>query len=152
MAKLGARAAGMQAAAAGRRAARQDVQMRWFDRQVARNIRIGMTTRLKIAAQMLRDRVVVNISRPVGRDGLVVTVRSQPGEFPRLETGRLQKDIFWELDGKLSAVVGTTLDYGLVLETQMNRSFLRRTFRQMQPSIRRILTRGQPSDFPGNRF
>ena len=36
--------------------------------------------------------------------------------------------------------VGTTLDYGLILETQMGRSFLVRTLNENKALIRKVLT------------
>ena len=70
--------------------------------------------------------------------------RSRPGEFPRADTTRLMKDIYYETstDG-MTAIVGTTLDYGLLLETVMNRSFLRRTLTEMEGTVRTILTSGR---------
>ena len=123
-------------------------KVEWFGDRVLQNIRIGMTARLRLAAQLVRDRVVINISRPVTktkgvRSGRIVSSnRSRPGEFPKADTTRLMKDIFFEVSGH-EARVGTTLDYGLVLETSMNRSFLRRSFIQMQPTITRVLTQGR---------
>ena len=123
------------------------MQLKWYGNEVKRNIKIGMTTRLRLAAQLLRDQVVRNISRPVrkykGPRSKRIQVdpdsRSKPGEFPKADTTRLMKDIFWELRGKDRAIVGTSLDYGLILETRMNRSFLMRTLREMQPALRKIL-------------
>lgn len=133
-------------AARDRRIVRWNMRVRWLGDRVRRNIHIGMEQRLKVSAQLLRDRVVINISIPVvkvkktylyndpitGRlkksTRTVVTERSKPGEFPRADTTRLMKDIFWELRREeMRAVVGTTLDYGLRLELHMQRSFLRRT-------------------------
>ena len=158
-------------AARARRLARNDAKIEWFGREVRRNINLGMRDRLRIAGQLLRDRVVTNISRPVvkyggGRDeaGRFIagarrgkrrvdpTSRSRPGEYPRADTTRLMKDIFFEvqsgsfLRGPV-AIVGTTLDYGLILEVSMNRSFLRRTLREVAPRLRGIIS--TPRRFPG---
>jgi hypothetical protein len=138
------------------RTAASDVTINWFDRQVRRNISIGMTARLKLAAQLVRDRTVINISRPVtklkGTNGRIVVdpaSRSKPGEFPKADTTRLMKDIFWQMNSANSAMVGTTLDYGLFLETRMNRSFLRRTLNEMLPTVRRMLTTDAGRRLPG---
>lgn len=141
-------------AARERRIARWNVRINWFGDRVRRNVHMGMETRLKVTAQLLRDRVVINISIPVvkakrkvtstdpatGRTRTstktVVTERSKPGEFPRADTTRLMKDIFWELRlEEWAARVGTTLDYGLTLELYMRRSFLRRTLFETQNQI-----------------
>ena len=148
---LGRAAVGMGRARAGHaaRGGRAAVAWEWFGDQVFENIEIGLEARLRLAGQLLRDKVVVNISLPVGRNaqGKVVE-RSLPGEFPRVETSRLMKDIFWEMTGPRTVVVGTTLDYGLILETQMDRSFLVRTLEEMQPQLQRIISAGPPS-LPG---
>lgn len=129
-------------AARDRRIARFNTRIDWYGDHVLHNINLGLEQRLKIVGQLLRDRVVINISIPVvktkskitGR--IVVTERSLPGEFPRADTTRLTKDIFWEYhDEDMSVVVGTTLDYGLWLETRMHRSFLRRTLLELSEQI-----------------
>ncbi len=123
----------------------------WLGRQTQQKIELDLDKRLNLAALFLRDRVVVNISRPVtklkrrstGRTYTDSASRSKPGEFPKADTTRLMKDIFWEKRAPLQYIVGTTLDYGLILETstRLNRSFLRRTLREQQPAINAILAR-----------
>lgn len=136
---------------------RADVQIRWFDREMRRNLRVGLAGRLKLAAQLLRDKTVLNLSKPVrkfkgprsGRIQVDPASRSKEGEFPRADTTRLMKDIFWRMEGQASAIVGTTLAYGLLLETKMNRSFLRRTLNQMLPTIRRVILTNRGGRLPG---
>jgi len=145
-----------QAAAQAGRQARFNTRLQWFGDQVARGIRMTVRQRLTVAAQMLRDKVVINISNPVtktrgGRGGggrstktrVEPASRSRSGDFPKADTTRLMKDIFYEVneDG-LEAIVGTTLDYGLILETRMGRSFLVRTLNELGPQIARIITGG----------
>ena len=113
---------------------------------------MNMRQRLQLAGQLLRDRVVINISRPVtktrrvgGRGGgsrIVVTNRSRPGEFPKADMTRLMKDVFFRFEDEETVVVGVSLDYGLILETRMDRSFLVRTLNELRPAIIRILTGG----------
>lgn len=146
-----------QIAALTRRRERFNVRLQWFGDRVASGVRIGMQARLRIAAQMLRDKVVINLSTPVrkyksrGRTRVDRASRSKPGEFPRADTTRLMKDIYFET-GEGRAIVGTTLDYGLVLEVARNRSFLRRTMDEMAADLTRILTSGTPgtAHFPGD--
>lgn len=142
-----------------KRLIKSDAKIEWFGEKVKSSIKIGMNTRLKIAAQLLRDRTVINVGRPVrkirsrGITRVDPASRSTRGEFPRADTTRLMKDIFWELPGgqeATGAIVGTTLDYGLLLETTMKRSFLRRTLNEVAPKLAGILTTGRQSDFPGN--
>jgi hypothetical protein len=131
------------------------VEFQWFGPQVQRGISRGMAGRVKRAASYLRRRVVKNISIPVVRfqtsmPGGTFTwvIRSKPGEFPRTDTARLRRDIFWEMIGPHEAAVGTTIDYGAILEFSMRRSFLRRTLREEQKWIMHILVHGPPK-LPG---
>ena len=151
-----------QTAALARRKQRGDTRMKWFGEKVARNINIGMSDRLRIAGQLLRDMTVKNISRPVTKtpgaqagkrrdtSGRLtgqktftkVTNRSKRGEFPKAETTLLMKTVFFEMRSPLSVIVGTPLKYGLILETRMNRSFLVRTHRQFMPTFKRAMSSG----------
>ena len=135
------------------RQARVQTRIEWFGREVARNTNITMMGRVKLASQLTRDKTVANLSRPVTkskgpRSGrIVVTERSVEGEFPRADTTRLMKDIFFDVDVTPSGprgIIGTTLDYGLILETRMNRSFLQRTLEEVRPIIALMLTSGRP--------
>lgn len=108
-----------------------------------------MRQRVMLAAHLLKDRIVRNISTPVmkgvgPRGGRVVTGRSAPGEFPHADTIELLKSIFEEVKetspGCFEGYVGTPLHYGLILETRMNRSFLLRTYEESIGDIRAILT------------
>jgi hypothetical protein len=141
-----------QALAAYRhRVVRVSARMEWFGQQIIEGLEIEFDKRLETVGQLLRDKVVANISLPVERSetGRVIQ-RSIRGEFPRAETTRLMKDIFWEKTsraaalrpgGSLGVTVGTTLDYGLYLEVNLDRSFLRRTLEEERETVERILTR-----------
>jgi len=130
-------------AARARRMLRFESRLEWYGDRVLNNIHQGLESRLKICGQLLRDKTVINISIPVVKEKsangtIIVTERSKPGEFPRADTTRLMKDIFWELHSEAREQyvdVGTTLDYGLYLEMYMNRSFLRRTFFELQEQL-----------------
>jgi hypothetical protein len=126
-----------------------DTQIEFFTRAIERQVNVGMDRRVKLAARLLRDKTAVNISLPVVKDenGKVI-VRSKPGEMPRAETTRLMKDIFEERLGPAWYRVGTTLDYGVILETMLDRSFLRRTLQELRSRIRRILLDGDGFDPP----
>lgn len=123
--------------------------MEWFIREVSSKVAVTMRQRVGLATQYLKNKVVRNISTPVvkgtgPRGGRVVMGRSVAGEFPHAETTQLMKTIFGEVretsPGVFDGFVGTPLDYGLILETQMDRSFLVRTLREEQGTIKRILT------------
>lgn len=117
----------------------------WYGMDLSARVDLDVTKKLHLAAMMLRDRVVVNLSTPVrkyqnARGRIVVdpTSRSRIGQFPRADTTRLMKDIFFHVDeGRQRAIVGTTLDYGLELEIG-GRSFLRRTLDEMRPALQRM--------------
>lgn len=160
MAKAGISPA-VQMRALARRKERVRTRIEWFGEKVKNGIKVGMTARLRIAGQLLRDMVVVNISRPVRkyrskRTGRIVVdrfSRSRPGEYPKADTTRLMKDIYYEMRGKENVRVGTTLDYGLILETRMKRSFLRRTLNENRSALGMILVRGTGNTvkFPGEK-
>lgn len=150
-------AAGFEArvnAARTARTERYNKRLQWFGDQIQRGVKIGMRTRVRVAGQLVRDKVVINLSFPVkkaksGRTGRVIVIpgsRSKPGEFPRADTTRLMKDIFYdvtEAGQQITAVVGTTLNYGLFLETRMNRSFLLRTLNEVLPQLHLVLLQGK---------
>lgn len=131
---------------------RHDYSIQWHGSVVNNQVNSEMNARVKLAALMLRDATVKNISRPVrkvkgpksNRIQVDPMSRSKPGEFPKADTTRLIKDIFWRSTAPMEAIVGTTLDYGLLLEVRMDRSFLRRTFNEKQNMIRRVLTKPIP--------
>ena len=130
------------------RALEAEVRTEWFIREVSDKVRLTMRQRVMIATEHVKTKTVKNISRPVTvgvgpRGGRVVTDRSKPGEFPKADTKQLMRSIFSDV-GKDKrgwfGIVGTPLDYGLVLETKMDRSFLRRTLREEFSKVKRILT------------
>jgi hypothetical protein len=102
-----------------------------------------MHLRVTVATLYMRDRIVRNISVPVTKVDGVVMDRSRPGQFPKADTTHLMKTIFHHVRSHRTGVdgfVGTPLDYGLVLETKMNRSFLRKTLVREWPRLRIALT------------
>jgi hypothetical protein len=122
--------------------------------KVVQNTRLTVAQRVKIAGQVLRDAVVINLSRPVrkfrGPKSKRIQVdpksRSKPGEFPRADTTMLMKSIYHKhIPEQVVSRIGTPLGYGVVLEARMNRSFLRRTLREMRRDILLIVRRGQIS-------
>lgn len=121
----------------------------WFIEEVSNKIAMTLEQRMRIAVEYLRTKVVKNISRPVTikigpKGGKIVTDRSKPGEFPKAETTMLMKTVFQDVkthqDGSVSGYVGTPLDYGLTLETEMDRSFLIRTLNEERGTVTRLLT------------
>lgn len=138
--------------ARARRSARDtanQAKVEWYADQVLSKINLTMKQRVQIAGEYVKNKVVKNISIPVikgtgPRGGRVVTGRSKPGEFPRADTTQLMKTIGLEVkqesDGVWAAYIYTPLDYGLILETRMSRSFLRRTLKEERARVVKILT------------
>jgi len=127
------------------------VRMQTYIDQVLTAKHRTVSQRVNIAGNFLRDRVVANLSRPVykyrssrtGRTAVAAESRSKPGEFPRADTTRLMKDIFHTHDSATATSrIGTTLLYGLVLETQLDRSFLRRTLNEIRAQLVLIVQGG----------
>ena len=123
---------------------RTKVNWEWFIEKVSNEISLTLHRRVVIATAMIFSKVVQNINVPVVRVGKVVTVRSKPGEFPRTDLTHLKKDIF-QITHKLGknnsiGIIGITLGYGLILETKMNRSFLKRSLEENRAEINKILT------------
>ncbi len=101
---------------------------------------------MRVAGQLLRDRIKINLSIPVGRDTHHrVVERSRPGEFPRMETTRLRGDIFSSTSRvgqhRVRTVVGTRLEYGRELETSvyLNRAFLVPTYMEIREQLHAVL-------------
>jgi hypothetical protein len=138
-------------AAKARRGKREDVQSQkdeWFIQKVVENTNLALADRVAIATNWLRDKVVKNISKPVTKEvigGITrVTERSLPGEFPRADTTNLLKTIIAEVKtegGVTEGYVGTPVDYGVILELKMDRSFLVRTWNAERANIVRMITR-----------
>lgn len=123
-------------------------RIEWFIDEVSDKIEMTLEQRVRLATQLVKDKVIRNISRPVTkgtgpRGGRVVTDRSVPGEFPKADTTQLMKTIFddyRESPNGFTGYVGTPLDYGLILEIKRDRSFLKRTLEEEMSTVKRILT------------
>lgn len=151
MAKFKAPSAAVMAARARRGGAAKAriTKIEWFIKEVSDKVALTMKQRVFVCTELLHAKTVRNISKAVRvgvgpRGGRVVTGRSKPGEFPRADTTQLMKTLFKEVvqvnPNWWDGYVGTPLDYGLILETSMQRSFLRRTLLQEVPRIERILS------------
>ena len=136
--------------ARGRRVARErgiQIKTEWFIDKVLEDINTSNARRVRIATAYVKTRVIQNISEPVvkttgPKGGLVVTGRSKPGEYPRADYALLMNTIFSHV--KKTALgyegyVGTPLDYGMILELRLNRSFLMKTLQEERETIFRII-------------
>ena len=136
------RARSRRAGAAAGRIARTE----WFLKQVGSVIKLSIKKRVRLATEYLKDHIVRNISVPVVKQVIGnrtrVTQRSKPGEFPRADTTQLMKTIFTDYkdDGSMyEGFVGTPLDYGVILELYMQRSFMVRSLNEQRDAISIIL-------------
>lgn len=131
-------------------AARRPARIQFFMERLKR-VQIPMKSRVDIATEYLKSKVVRNISIPVvkvkgKRGGTIVVKRSKPGEYPRADTTHLMKTIFGQTreisPGVYHGYVGTPLHYGLILETskRLRRSFLKRTLYEELPRLREMMT------------
>ena len=106
--------------------------------------------RLKIACMWLVAKIRENISRsqPVAGKGLSKRglKPSTYGEFPKRVGGRLMRSITWNLEDELAARVGSTIQYGAILEKSefLDRGYILRTIRENERTIQRILQTGSP--------
>jgi hypothetical protein len=138
-----------------------DFRIKMYVDKVVKKGKLSAAARVRLAGQFLLDKTRVNISRPVRKERrsrvvfdasnmaakrktyTAVTERSKPGEFPRADTTMLMKTLFHTHDAQLMVSrVGTPLKYGLILETRMNRSFLRRTWQEIRQQAVLLITSG----------
>jgi len=138
-----------------------ETRLKWFGNAVARGVMDAIRPRAFFAGQYLQDKIKLNISIPVvkrtnpitGREEVVQ--RSKPGEYPRLETGKLRASIFHEVENitpmLINLIVGVPAEFGgesmeygarLELSARLNRSFLLRTFNEERKALETIM--GQP--------
>ena len=122
------------------------VRFKWMLDKVMAKVSLDVESRVRLATVYLHSQVVLNISRPVmktvrritrgpnkGKRRTVVSNRSKAGEYPKADTTRLMADVFQEVaqesPGRYVGYVGTTLDYGVILETnsRLDRRWLTRT-------------------------
>lgn len=133
------------------------VRFEWNRRNFKKFLEDTLDTRMASLGKYLQKRVRANLSTPF-------PPHSVPGEFPHLITGRLKKSIYYKVmpTGKHVSkigykekrlIVGTNLGYGLYHEYVTGRSFLRRTFQEEAPFLRRTLWKGTKLGLvPGKRF
>lgn len=148
------------------KATRKVLDIKWFIREVDAKVNFTMGKRVRMATELVKSKVVLNLSTPVVKTPAKrkiktgeltkrgkakfktkrytkVTGRSKPGEFPHAETTQLMRTIFGTVKkggkGRWDGYVGTPLDYGVILETRMKRSFLVRTLNEQRMIVNRIL-------------
>lgn len=143
-------------------AARALVRWEWKVQPLLDTVAMSMKQRVRIAAEYLRNKVVVNISRPVTKTPMIrkrttsagkkgsqytlVSNRSKPGEFPKADTTLLMKSVFSDVRETEKMIwdgfVGVPIEYGAVLETnnRLDRRYLTKTLAEERATIERILS------------
>lgn len=99
--------------------------------------------RLEMSAQMLRTRVLTNLSGV--RTGRLARVPgtnrkyrvSVPGEYPAVRTGALHSSVRLIHPSVWQYAIGTNLKYGQILE-QGKRPWLRRSAEEVMPDILKV--------------
>ena len=127
----------------------------WFIDKVNGSIDLTIRQRIVLATEWLRNKTVLNISKPVvkevrprtgGGQHTVVTERSKPGEYPRADTTLLRKSIFGIVEETephiFDGYVGTPVEYSVRLELQLDRSFLLRSIKEEKNNLIKLLTDG----------
>lgn len=115
-------------------------KVKWMPGKLDKQVGKTMRRRLQTAGEFLRGRIVQNISIPTRSSG-----PSKAGEFPHADEGKLRQSIFSDLISDDTCIVGTPLKYGRILELHRDRSFLRRTLKEEQRRVKRILEEGRRS-------
>jgi hypothetical protein len=123
----------------------------WKIEEAKKKVRFNLNQRVALATGLVFQSTLLNISKSVGRGTrarkrtrTVVTERSKPGEFPRADTTLLMTSLFMGVvkeKRRTWGYIATPQDYGLILEIKLNRSFLVRTLRAQEHTVRRLLTR-----------
>ena len=145
------------------RVAQVEIRTEWFIKEVSEKVQLTCKQRVRLATELVKNKIIRNISRPVTKTVItrrakspsgktrtesrtVVTNRSKKGEFPKADTTLLLKSLFSSYEepgqGNYAGFVGTPLDYGLMLETlpQLDRSFLVRTLNEERSKVMAILS------------
>ena len=121
------------------------VRWEWRIPNLLNKVNLGMEERVRIATELLLSKITQNINIAVTRSSGRVTGRSKPGEYPHAETSHLKRTTFKDHknygNGIIDGYIGTPLDYGLILETRMNRSFLVRSLNENAVKLGLIMTR-----------
>ena len=115
------------------------VKMIWMGKAVEAQAKVEAGLKLKLAGQLIADQTKRNIGVSTRSNG-----PSKPGAFPHKDTGKLQQSIFASDVEDLTVNIGSPLDYALELELGTDkkpaRPFLRRTFDEMLPAVKKIMS------------
>ena len=140
------------------------IRLKWMGMKVEAELKQGVRKRLMFIGEHLKKTMMINLSTPVtkvrksrrrttsrGKAGSSYTwvqpeSRSKPGQFPRAETGLLRDSIIKGFVSPQTMMVGTSKKYGALLETKLDRSFIRRTLNEQMGVVGAIFRKKQPGD------
>ncbi len=115
----------------------------WQGDEFFEEVRGQIRANIGTAAEVLK----ADIQENIGIQGVPEARRSYRGEFPRMETGDLQRSIQvsgpTESNDTITAKVGSNLPYAQVLEEEMDRSFLARTLHENEDNYAQIIIGGE---------
>jgi len=118
-------------------------ELKWYGEQRRREIERTLERRLVQIGILLTSRLKANVSVPVEHTGSGI-IRSKPGEYPRMETGRLKSSIKHQMGGTSSnrfVMIKAKAPYAAKLELQMARKLLSAVYEENEHHIRSILAR-----------
>lgn len=121
---------------------RAKVTIRWHDKQYQGELRQELGRRVQAAGEMLRGKIVENISLSTRTHG-----PSSPHTPPHADLGKLRQSIFSDYDSaSLTAIVGSPLKYARYLEEGTSkmeaRPYLRVTAIEMNDRLKRHMYKG----------
>jgi len=121
---------------------RANVRIRWHDKAYQAELRQELGRRVQAAGEMLRGKIVENLSISTRSHG-----PSEAGESPHADTGKLRQSIFSDYDSaSLTAIVGSPLKYAAYLQDGTSkmaaRPFLTLGAIEMQDRLRRHMYKG----------
>lgn len=121
---------------------RARVTIRWHDKQYQNELRQELGRRVQAAGEMLRGKIVKNLSISTRTHG-----PSAPGESPHADMGKLRQSIFSDYDSaSLTAIVGSPLKYARYLQDGTSnmeaRPFLTIGAIEMQDRLKRHMYKG----------
>ena len=135
-------ASALERAAFRRNALSVRTRVEWGGKAKEDAIKREAANRMTRVVDVLRKKVVHNLTQNRVIYSPSGAIRSKPGEYPYRDTGTLASSIRGQVFVTQRAVRGsvfTDVPYGDILERKMKRSFLKRTFNESKPQLEKIL-------------
>lgn len=116
-------------------------ELKWYGKQRQAEVERELEKRLALIGAVFTGYLKVRLSVPVDY-GARPPIRSKPGEYPRMDTGKLKRSIRWKLGGPSSdrfVAIRAGAPYASKLENQMGRKLLGAAYDDQFAFIRRTL-------------